>query len=225
MSDPSCPTCSDAGGDLATVDLSGVACSETPDWPPSRLGRALLLWLRYRFGAPERITRPALRTAIWTPEPGSPLVIATLAEYDPARDGTRPALLVERSDQDLDLRPLSIGMQRHGAQPNSIVAPLVGQHVIFCLGGREGEADAYAAEIFVDLVAFCNIVASRLGFRRLRPYKVGTRRKLEEYKEIWAVPIFIQYEYDYTTDVRPAAESSATIQRTYISIASAAASG
>lgn len=222
---PTCPTCGVPATPTATLDASGIACRAAGDWVPDRVGKALLLWLRFHFGAAGRATRPALKPYVWTDSPASPLHIGTLAEYQPAVDGVRPCLLVERGDQREDPAARGIGWNRLGGQaagPRYVVVPKTGTHVVFCVGGREGEVDEFAREVENEADAFCRAVAERLGLRRFYCTSVGRRQKLSEHKDTWTSPVFFGYDYDVSQTVQPA--GSPTLRDTFLALADLAVS-
>lgn len=205
---PTCETCVTQPATASTLDISGIECSTPGDWPPDRVGKALLRWLRYHFGAADRPTRPSLRGYVWTDDPSSPIQIDTLAAYKPASDGTRPALLVETGRQSEDPSARGIGFRRQGGPSNGpqyTIYAMTGVHAIFCIGGREGEVLELAREVFEEATAFCGVVGERLGLRRFYPSAQSERKRMPEHKDTWTVMVSFGYDYDLSQVVRPAA--------------------
>lgn len=210
---------------ISEIDISGFpGCPTQPDWVPQRVTKSLVLWCQFHFSNANLITRQCLKGYVWVDDNSSPINIGTLAEYQPAKDGGRPTLLIERGEQQLQSNAATIGLQYHGLNSNLGVKqynfPCTGQHVIFCVGGREGEADELAAEVLNESIAYCGIVGERLNLRRFRPVGIAQRQQLQDHKETWAVPVHYLYEYDITAQVQPTHVGQ--LRDAYLSIANLA---
>lgn len=195
------------------------------DWAPLRVTKGALAWLRFHFGEAGRIHCPQLKNLVYVPdgpdgEPTTPLVISTLAEYRPNDASRRPAVLVERGDQQLEGAAAGIGLRELGTFQLNHTVPMHGSHTVFCLAGREGEIELLAAEVLLELVGFHQQAADRLCLRRLRAPAMGRRVRLDEpFKDTWTVPIHITYDYDVRFQVTPAAPA---LRRAQISALDAA---
>lgn len=198
-----CETCGTDYQNGGALDLGALPLCETgaSAAPADRVTRLLLTWLRFHFSSAGLISDPALRARIWRSDASTPIVIDTLARYDPASDnGGNPCLLVERSDQQRygDAETIAGVTGGLGAGTGyETWTPMIGTHAVFCTGGREGEAEALAAEVFLEASGFCvEVLASGLApFLRFRPTGVAARRPLPGPKEIWTVPVMFEYHY------------------------------
>ncbi len=172
---------------------------------PDRFTVAMLRWLRYHFGSADRIVDPALKDRVYTADDTNinGLHIGTLAEYTPAEDSFRPCLLIEANDQDIAQQGQTLGQKRFGGTEDRVVTPMTGSHVVFCLGGREGEAAVLASEVMQDAAAFIQVISERVGATRLRMTKRGRRQQLLEYKDVWTVPVFFEYQWVIESLVTP----------------------
>lgn len=210
---------------MSQLDLSQLpGCPVPPEWRPVTVSKALVQWCRFHFSNADLIKRDCLKGYIWIDSNATPINIGTLAEYKPASDGTRPSVLVERADQQLQSAASTIGLRTLGGTQHigsvPTVYPVQGNHVVFCIGGREREADELAAEVLEESIAYCSIVAERLHLRRFRPVGVGARQQLKDHKETWAVPVYFSYDYDITTLATPS--HTASLRDTYLNIANLA---
>ncbi len=161
-----------------------------------RMTEVLVRWLRFHFSVATRIEYPNLVERVWVDSPNTPIVIASLAEWKPTNADQRPVILVDRMDQDRDLPHRGIGDQYQGVRQDAYSFITVGQHVVHCFGGREGEAEYLAAEVWRELVRFAPLMRDRLCLLRLLPYKIGKRVQLsDDHKETYNIPIVIMYGY------------------------------
>lgn len=171
-------------------------------------------WLRWHFGSTTRIEFPSLKDRVWTDQPDTKIWIGSLAEWKPELSGQRPAILIDRAEQDVDTQHMGIGgNQLMGGVPGYYAQYMVGNHAINCLGGREGETDYLAAEVWRELSRYANKVREWLCLARFRPVRTGRRRQLDEHKEVYTVPVFVSYAYAETFAVAAADESPVTAIR------------
>lgn len=184
------------------------------------LTTAIVGWLRYHFGAESRIEYEPLKSRVYTPlnMESSPIQIMSLAEWKPTTAGQRPCILVDRLDQDKDMLNRPIGEQFQGVRMGYFGNFWIGQHVVHCVGGREGEAELLAAEVLRDLERFAPVVRERLNLLRLTTLKVGKRRQIEEYKEHFSVPVPVVYGYQNAWTVRPLDEQEIAAIRVQFNI-------
>ena len=164
----------------------------------------IVRWLRYHFSAATRIEYPSLTDRVWTTDQErSPIQITSLAEWKPTNANQRPAILIDRQEQEKDMNVRSIGDQLHGIKPGAYQHFVNGQHVVHCLGGREGEAETLAAEVWRELVRFAPVARERLCLWRFLPVRVGKRTQLDEHKEVYTVPVICIYSYSEAWKIRP----------------------
>jgi hypothetical protein len=165
-----------------------------PAW--TRLTDVILKVIRYHFGDPTRIEFPSLVDRIYTGQPQDQIVIASLAEWKPDDSNQRPAVLVDRLDQDKDMSTRGIGDQLQGLQQGVFAHFLTGSHVVHCLGGREGEANLLASEVWRDLVRFAPVIRDAACLMRFLPIKIGKRVRLaEEHRDHYSIPLIMVYGY------------------------------
>lgn len=192
-----------------TLDVGAVRfAAETaiqPIW--IRMTPVLVRWLRHHFSAESRIEFANLIGRVWTGNVETTgIVITSLAEWKPDMSGERPSILVDRLDQVEDLAKRPIGMQFQGVRPGHFMSFMQGQHVIHCLGGREGEAEFLACEVWREMKRFAPKVQKYLCLYRFQPERIMKRRQLEdEVKEHYVTSVPVSYYYDeswrlYDTD-------------------------
>lgn len=176
-------------------------------------------WMQYHFGVTTRIEFPALKDRVWSSDPAvSQIWIGSLAEWDPKQSEKRPAILIDRAEQDLDVQHLGIGAgQLQGVRPGYYMHYMTGTHEFNCLGGREGEAEYLAAEVWRELTRYADRVRRWLCLARLLPVRVGRRRQLDQYKEIYTVPVFLSYVYTEAWTSKPADEAEVNAVRSIVS--------
>ena len=172
----------------------------------------LIQVLRYHFGNVNYIEYPNLTGRVFLPNDreASPIQISSLAEWNPKNTTQRPCLLVDRLDQELDLQHRGIGDQFQGIRPGQFAHFMEGQHVVHCLGGREGEAEFLAAEVWRELSRFGPLIRSFLCLYRFLPVKIGKRFQLDESKEHYSIPVVCFYNYEEDWNIKPLDESEIT---------------
>jgi len=205
-----CLTCTQPPEAQTEVSAASLpSCSEFTAWPPDRLTKFLLKWFRYHFSNADLIVDPALKSRVWVDDINSPIHISTLAEYTPADDERRPAVLVERRDQQrlAELDVLGGTGGDYALVDSNVYIPMAGQTVVMCVGGREGESDAIAAELFGELSAFLPALqqTSLPEFKRVRLAGIGPRQQLPTFKDTWTTQIFLEYHYQMVYRVFPGA--------------------
>lgn len=182
--------------------------TQTPQW--HRITPALVRILQAHFSVATQIEDPNLVARVWTNQPSSPIVISSLAEWNPGTANNRPAILVDRLEQNRDQAKAIIGDQQQGVRPGSYAVFMTGAHVVHAIGGREGEADILAKEIWRELAKFAPIIAPRLCLNRMRVMGVGKRTELTEHKQIYTVPVAVVYDYIEQWRVYPTDEAEVT---------------
>jgi hypothetical protein len=195
-------------GAMATLDLNAIGATGPSTLPPPlRLDEVLLRWMRYHFAAASRITLEPLSGKVWTDTPDSPILIQSLAEYSPDVAQGRPAVLVAMLEQTPDPnRPID-DRRMGGCGPGAAELVYhqfhVGKHVLHCIGGKEGEANLLAFEVYREIVSFGPVVRPRLCLHRLVGLGIAPRTKLEEHQETWTVPVGLGYGYCWSSRVFP----------------------
>jgi hypothetical protein len=128
--------------------------------------------MRYHFADPTRIVSDQLADKVWTAQPDTPILIQSLAEYNPDEAQKRPAVLVARGDQVPDQAQ---GMDTRligGCGPGNAAKVHVefyrGSHTIHCVGGREGEEAVLTGEVHRELRGFLPLVWPRICLLRAR---------------------------------------------------------
>ncbi len=200
-----------AAPDLNVVlaDLVG-RLDHQPVW--SYMTQKLVKWFRYHFSLAARIELPDLADRVWLPDQEkSPIKITSLAEWTPLAADQRPAILVDRLDQDLDQKTAGIGERLMGGAPGFRYAHFVaGSHVVHCLGGREGEADNLANEIWRECSRFAHVFREAMCLYRFRAVKVGKRAQITETdgKQHYSTPVLLTYYYEESWKVTPLDEAA-----------------
>jgi hypothetical protein len=175
--------------------------------------------LRWHFSDPTRIEIPDLVDRVWVANETSPIVISSLAEWNPNNSSERPAIFVDRLDQDRDLANRGIGDQLQGGKPGNFAFFVTGAHVVHCVGGREGEAEILAKEVWRELSRFGPIIRPALCLLRFMPVKIGKRVELTEHKQIYTVPVMLTYGYIEEWRVNALDESEITAINTILQTA------
>jgi hypothetical protein len=181
-----------------------------------RLTNVLVRWLRFHFSAASRIEHPDLTGRVWTDADSSPIFISSLADWDPNKSGKRPAVLVDRLDQRKDMNQRGIGDQMMGVAPGRFAHFMVGQHVVHSLGGRDGEAEILAWEVWRELTRFAPYARKAVCLHRLLVSTVGKRVQLPESREHYTVPVVLDYGYEENWRVFPMDEEEITAISTLI---------
>lgn len=166
---------------------------------PIKISEAILKILRHHFSDANNIELPQITNKIYdhNNRESSPLWIGSLAEWNPAITGNRPAILVERLDQKYihEMRTFDDSIQIDTPR-NYYVKFFEGQHLIHVLGGRELESEYIAYETFMQISNFSPIIRSALDLILFLPYGITRRRQLsKEYKEHYSIQIPITYRY------------------------------
>lgn len=190
--------------------------SQGPQW--DFLTAVTVRWLRYHFGAVTRIENPQLIGYVWTAAESSPIMITSLAEWKPETSNQRPAILVDRLEQNRDMTTRAIGDQYQGVRPGHYYARFLGAHVVHVLGGREGETDFLAKEVWRELVRMSPVVGPRLCLDRLLPMSVGKRQELGEHKQTFTVPILMTYGYAEAWRLYPTDEEAINAINTVLTL-------
>lgn len=207
-------------GHLATLQVSAVTSGLLDhDWPPLKMTKAMLNWMRYHFGETSRIAHPDLKDRVWVDNESTPILIQSLAEYSPNVANLRPAILVDRLEQKPYARTLDtrrIGGCGYGTAEKQYQQHWIGQHVLYCVGGREGEAELLAGEVFKEIFGFCKVLRVPLCLEKFDVLPVPKRTKIEEFKETWSTPVGIEYGYvmssrAYELDVAQLAKVNLTL--------------
>lgn len=206
-------------GAAPTLSVSGTGLAAGRQVQPVwlRITGALVRVLRWHFGDATRIEHPDLADRVWTEDTErSPIQISSLAEWNPKNAGQRPAILVDRLDQDRALDKRLIGDQYQGVRPGYLWWLKTGSHVVHCLGGREGEADVLAWEAERDLSRFADVIREALCLHRFVAVKTGKRTQLDDEKEHYTVPLVCVYGYEESARVFPRDEAAVAAVRTLI---------
>ena len=194
-------------GAAPTLSIEGARLQVNPQYTPVsiRMTGAIVNWLRWHFGAASRIEFPVLVDRVWTAnDETSRITIASLAEWKPVVSDHRPALLVDRLDQNKDMNLRGIGDQLQGIKPGTYCHYLQGSHVVHAIGGREGEAEFLAHEVWRELVRFGPVARRALCLERFLAFNMGKRVQLsDDHKETYTVPVVSTYGYQEAWKVRP----------------------
>jgi hypothetical protein len=191
-----------------TLDTGAVRFTDEAGLQPTwiRMTSVLVRWIRHHFSAASRVEFPNLAGRVWTSDPDTTeIVITSLAEWNPRRSGNRPSVLVDRLDQSPDLSKRPIGPQWHGVRNEYYYTHFVnGQHVVHVLGGREGEAEFLAAELWRELIKFSPVVQKYLCLHRFQVLQLTKRQQLsDEHKEHYACSLPCFYYYEENWAVKP----------------------
>ena len=205
------PYPSDAANQAATPTLSLTAIGATgpsSQYPPLRVFEVLLNWLRYHFADASRIVYPDLRGRVWTDADSTPIVLQSLAEFDPNKTAERPAVLVQPygvtpADQRRPINNQLLGGCGVGNTRQVFARLWKGRFLLHCVGGREGEGLLLAAEVAEELDGFAPVVRPALCLERLEMVGVDTRRRLEEHKDTWTTPVGLEYAFWRSREITP----------------------
>lgn len=193
-----------------TLDVVSAGLRTGSDVQPAwiRLTEGFVKVLRWHFADASRIEFPVLVDRVWVADnERSPIVITSLAHWNPTQSAERPAILVDRLDQSKDLQNRGIGDALMGIRPGGYAHFMNGQHVVHCLGGREGEAEYLACEVFREFTRFGRVIAEALCLNKLLTTTVGKRVQLSnEAKEHYSIPVTLFYHYSEAWAVRPTDE-------------------
>ncbi len=191
-----------------SVSAAGLVAAGQQQPVYLQMTRVLLSVLRLHFSAAANIEFADLTDRIWTNAQSSPIMIASLAEWTPEQSAKRPALLVDRLDQTPDLARRILGQQFQGGTPGNYFQYMEGRHVVHCLGGREGEAELLAAEVFRELFRFGPVIQKYVCLNRFQVERAGKRRQLsDEHREHYTVPVPVYYHYGESWRVKPVDEA------------------
>jgi hypothetical protein len=91
---------------------------------------------------------------------------------------------------------------------------LAGSHTVFCIGGREAEAEALGTEVFYELLEFSPLIKRDLGLYKLDVAQMAEAQRLEESDEHWAVPIVVSYVVQHNWKLTPEELALKTVQLT-----------
>lgn len=208
-------------GAAPTLSISGSQIGANRTQQPAwiRVTSVLVQALRWHFSLASRIEFADLAARVWTPDPQTPIVITSLAEWKPDSSSQRPAILVDRLVQEKDQQTMGIGDQLMGIKQGNFSDFMTGSHVIHCLGGREGEADILATEVWRELKRFAQEIRKAACLLRFRPYQIGKRVQIgAEQKEHYSTPILALYGYEEAWRVTPLDEAEVLSLRTTINI-------
>lgn len=200
-------------GAAPTLTLSALGNASNGASQPisQRMTEVLIKWLRFHFSLASRIEYPVLADRVWTNLESTPLVISSLAEWKPNEADKRPAILIDRLDQETDMQHRPIGPQYQGVKEGYHEDFMVGQHVVHCLGGKEGEAEYLAFEVWRELKRFAPVVRDYLCLYRFIAMRVPKRRKLDdEHSSTHAISIPVIYNYGESWKLFPTDESVVT---------------
>lgn len=200
--------------DTTAVGFAAVAASQ-PIW--MRMTEVLVRWLRYHFSAASRIEYPFLVNRVWVDNETSPIMIDSLARWNPNQSQERPAILVDRLNQETDVQHRVLGEQYQGIRPGNYTGYMVGHHVVHCLGGRDGETEYLASEVWREIKRFGHIARQYLCLARFLPEQILKRKQLsDEHREHYATSIVLSYNYTESFRTYNVAEAEITQIQTVI---------
>ena len=162
--------------------------------------------------------RPSPDAAPTTLDPNS-IVITTRGKFDPATTGIRPALVLKRGKTnysrsltfsgavqgDLPLRGTPGVNPTYDATAGGAQYQYDGQmeFTFYCLHTEEAAAEILGDEVQQMLLGFRHLVMQEKGLNEFMPGEAGEAGPLEEYKEIWAVPVTINIQFNLTVNLIP----------------------
>jgi hypothetical protein len=194
-----------------SVSGAGLTTTNGADQPIYvRMTNALTRVLRYGFGAASRIEYPDLVDRVWVEGESSPIQISSLAEWRPASASARPAILIDRLDQDHDVTHRAIGDQYQGVKPGAFSWLVTGAHAAHCIGGRDGEAEILGAQVWRNLKRWAPIIRQSLCLVRFLPVKIGRRAQIAEFKQHYVVSVIVTYGYWEASRIIPLDEEEIT---------------
>lgn len=207
-------------GAAPTLDVTAAGLRERQLVQPAwiRVTEGLVKIIRYHFSDATRIEFPDLIDRVWVPDQATaPIFISSLAEFAPVASQQRPAVLVDRLEQDKDMEKRGIGDQLMGIAPGRYAHYMRGRHVVHCLGALEAEAELLAAEVWRELVRFAPVIREALCLNQFIPQRVGKRVQLSDsFREHYTIPIEIAVTYEEAWSLRATDEVEVTAVRTML---------
>jgi hypothetical protein len=175
------------------------------------------------FSDANNIQTPELKGFIWAPSTttnistgvtttletlDSKILIEPVWKYEPNTAHQRPAIVVKRNT--INTKRLSIGDQLHGIQsllgdvdPNThaIVSDVhsmflfEGSCSLICLGNNGATVEALGYEVYNAFLTYVPLFLDELMLHDFQVQTLESVGKLEEDKEIFALPVTITYTY------------------------------
>jgi hypothetical protein len=124
------------------------------------------------------------------------LAIQKSESFNPENTQKRPALYVKRGSIMVNRDVLGDGMDRNPRGEKAMFVRLSGTITVYCLGRTGGEIDALVAEVMDCVLCFQTLISADFDFLRFKVNSIGEVGILEEYKEIFACPVVLEYDTD-----------------------------
>lgn len=152
-------------------------------------------WLIKRFSAPEYLTDPDLRGAIWHEDPPTGILIETQHRWRPELVEKRPAVILKRNA--MQRLALGIGDRLRTDERGQVryCAAWVGSHTAFCINGTGAATEILTAEVVAHLSMYAPALRYQLGLMDLAVVEVGEVAELEEAKEHFVAPVTVGWAY------------------------------
>jgi hypothetical protein len=207
--------------DLNHISNDSIYYKDGPT--PLRIQGYLLRFMRYKFSDPKFIQTPELKGFIWTPDVTtntgtgvtttdeliqSKIWIEALWKYTPNTARQRPAIVVKRNT--INTKRLSIGDQLHGTynllgdiDPNEhgIVSDIEtmfmfeGSCSLICVGNNGATVESVAYEVWDSLLTYAPVFLDEMHLHDFQVQALEGIGKLEEDKELFAIPVTVSYAY------------------------------
>lgn len=191
---------------LSTIDAD-CDRSSFAYWKSHKLTEVLIRWMRHHFGSANRIENGNLKSRLWVAGETTPIIIGSPAEWNPNNANLRPAVLIEAQEQQpgpqngIDERLMGGGGIE--AMELRYVSFWQGSHIVYCLGGQEGEVLALWSEVLRELHQFQSQMRAALDLMSLKVAGSGRRVKIDVgSKSEWMIPIVLSYKYRHEWRVK-----------------------
>lgn len=145
------------------------------------------------FAQRENIENPELRDLLWRARDVGNILIESITRFKPEELGERPAVLI--ADHDWTATRLFPDNQ-YGTTPQGdpqFMQLMQGSHTCFCISRSGQEAKILAAEVYLELRGFAQIIRQTLSLTRFAVMGIGRFFQLEEATDNYASPVDIAY--------------------------------
>jgi len=181
----------------------------------------ILKLVMLHFSDVRHIRNPSLRDNVFRaagPDPAAPttiipssIVITTRGKFDPAQTAKRPAIILKRGATTYT-RDLAFGAADQSEQPllgtpghNPTHDATAGgrrynyagetSFTLFCVHIDEVAAEILGEEVQQMLLGFRELIICEKNLHEFMPDEAGEAGMLDEYKEMWVVPVKVTVKY------------------------------
>jgi hypothetical protein len=179
---------------------------------PYAMTAGLVGIVQSHFAAASNLEDPAFRNRLWTPTEATGLHIVPAGLWTPELANKGPAVVVRR----LGYRRMRVGLgDNRGAstpQGHEVYHGIwTGGHRLLCVAKEEAEVEVLGAEVGRMLDAFSSDIRRALHLMRFSVTEIGPPAKLRRSKDRWAVPVPVEYAWNWSYTLRMLAPRLKTI--------------